>query len=562
MKLFATDSMAHVIFSNCVGPVELKDAQAAGRDVSNLQAALASSGLKASDAFIGAVSPGQIAFNYPNQYYGSHEEYLHALAHLLHHDYKAVTDAGFSLQIDSPDLAMAGHCRSVGSSVPADWAKHLPAAIEALNHALEGIPAEQVRLHLCWGNYGGPHHKDVPLRDIIEPVLKANVGTIYPEGGNPRHEHEWRVFQGGAKAPRRQGRDSSASSSTSSRNFVEHPPLVADRLVRLANALSASERRDRCHGLRLRHLHPVSRSCRPGGGVAKARVARPRRGARIRRALVKLRPSRELGARRGQQQRLLLSFEWSGPCLIAANSSETLGAHQLPSRCALGSIDRCSRCARFEKRANDLFLQGLEGHEPSWQRARGDSCGLRQAMRPGDYSFATYRGHNHTLSRGVPMAPVMSELMGRAGGLMGGKGGSMHLTSVEHGMLGCYAIVGAHLTIANGAAFSAKYRHSDAVTVCFFGDGATNIGAFHEALNLAAVWKLPIVFVCENNLYMEYTPIAAAIAVEHPAADRAAAYGLEPIIVDAVTTQTRCSRSPRSPSSVFARAKVRASSRR
>lgn len=234
MKLFATDSMAHVIFSNCVGPVELKDAQAAGRDVSNLQAALATSGLKASDAFIGAVSPGQIAFNYPNQYYGSHEEYLHALAHLLHDEYKAITDAGFSLQIDSPDLAMAGHCRSVGSSVPADWAKHLPAAIEALNHALEGIPAEQVRLHLCWGNYGGPHHKDVPLRDIIEPVMKANVGTIYPEGGNPRHEHEWRVFQE-VKLP--DDKDVILGVIDVKSNFVEHPQVVADRLVRLANVI-------------------------------------------------------------------------------------------------------------------------------------------------------------------------------------------------------------------------------------------------------------------------------------------------------------------------------------
>ena len=115
---------------------------------------------------------------------------------------------------------------------------------------------------------------------------------------------------------------------------------------------------------------------------------------------------------------------------------------------------------------------------------------------------------------------------------MGGKGGSMHLTSVEHGAMGSYAIVGAHLPIAVGAAWSAQYRESGQVAVCFFGDGTTNIGAFHEALNMAVVWRLPVVFVCENNQYMEYTPIGAVTAVARPAADRAAAYGLEAIVVD------------------------------
>ena len=119
------------------------------------------------------------------------------------------------------------------------------------------------------------------------------------------------------------------------------------------------------------------------------------------------------------------------------------------------------------------------------------------------------------------MAPIFAELFGRGTGLLGGKGGSMHLTSVEHGVMGSYAIVGAHLPIALGAAWSAQYRESGQVAVCFFGDGTTNIGAFHEALNMAAVWKAPVVFVCENNLYMEYTPIGDVTAVEHPAADRA-----------------------------------------
>jgi len=127
---------------------------------------------------------------------------------------------------------------------------------------------------------------------------------------------------------------------------------------------------------------------------------------------------------------------------------------------------------------------------------------------------------------------LATELMSKATGLCGAKGGSMHLTKASRGMLGSYAIVGAHLPIANGAAWSAQYRGSGQVAVCFFGDGATNIGAFHEALNLAAVWGLPVVFVCENNQYMEYTPIAGVTAVEHPAADRAAAYGLERSVVD------------------------------
>jgi pyruvate dehydrogenase E1 component alpha subunit len=122
--------------------------------------------------------------------------------------------------------------------------------------------------------------------------------------------------------------------------------------------------------------------------------------------------------------------------------------------------------------------------------------------------------------------------MQRDNGLMRGKGGSMHLTSVKHGVMGSYAIIGAHLPIACGAAWRAQYKGDKDVSVCFFGDGTTNIGAFHEALNFAAVWKLPVVFVCENNLYMEYTPIGSVTAVEHPAADRAASYGLERIVID------------------------------
>ena len=186
-----------------------------------------------------------------------------------------------------------------------------------------------------------------------------------------------------------------------------------------------------------------------------------------------------------------------------------------------------------EQRAFDLFLQNLvkgTSHLSLGQEAV--AAGFAAAMQPGDLSFCTYRGHAHTLARGVPIEKVLGELMQRDNGLMRGKGGSMHLTSVDHGVMGSYAIIGAHLPIACGAAWRAQYKGQKDVSVCFFGDGTTNIGAFHEALNFAAVWKLPVIFVCENNLYMEYTPIGDVTAVAHPAADRAASYGLPRIVVD------------------------------
>jgi pyruvate dehydrogenase E1 component alpha subunit len=199
----------------------------------------------------------------------------------------------------------------------------------------------------------------------------------------------------------------------------------------------------------------------------------------------------------------------------------------------MGMYRKLQEMRMFEKRAYDLFMRQLvKGTSHLSLGMEAISAGFGAAMRKDDYTFATYRGHAHTLARGVPMTPVLAELLGRSNGLMAGKGGSMHLTSVEHGMMGSYAIIGAHLTIANGAAWSAQYRESGQVAVCFFGDGTTNIGAFHEALNYAAVYKLPIVFVCENNLYMEYTAISDITAVQHPAADRASAYGLESIVID------------------------------
>jgi TPP-dependent pyruvate/acetoin dehydrogenase alpha subunit len=199
----------------------------------------------------------------------------------------------------------------------------------------------------------------------------------------------------------------------------------------------------------------------------------------------------------------------------------------------LGMYRMMQEARLFEKRAQDLFLEGLikgTSHLALGQEAV--AAGFAAALRPDDLVYCTYRGHVHTLLRGAPMGALMAELMGRANGICGGKGGSMHLTDVVHGAMGSYAIVGAHMPIAAGAAWAAQERETGQVVVCFFGDGTTNIGAFHEALNLAVVWRLPVVYVCENNLYMEYTAIGDVTAVANPAADRASAYGLEPVVVD------------------------------
>jgi TPP-dependent pyruvate/acetoin dehydrogenase alpha subunit len=209
---------------------------------------------------------------------------------------------------------------------------------------------------------------------------------------------------------------------------------------------------------------------------------------------------------------------------------------------AVGEIDETTRLRMyrmmvesraFERRVQDLFLEGIvkgTTHLAIGQEAVG--AGFAAALEPRDLVYCTYRGHVHTLLRGAPMSALMAELMGKATGICGGKGGSMHLTSVEHGAMGSYAIVGAHLPIAAGAAWAAQERGTGQVVLCFFGDGTANIGTFHEALNMAAVWALPVVFVCENNLYMEYTPIGSVTSVKNPAADRAPAYGLEGIVVD------------------------------
>jgi pyruvate dehydrogenase E1 component alpha subunit len=199
----------------------------------------------------------------------------------------------------------------------------------------------------------------------------------------------------------------------------------------------------------------------------------------------------------------------------------------------LGLYEQMLVIRETEKAAYDMFMSGLvkgtthlaAGHEAV-------AVGASAALRDDDYVFATYRGHHHAMARGAGPAECLAELMSKATGVCRAKGGSMHLTRADRGMLGSYAIVGSHLPIAAGAAWSAKLRGSGQVAVAFFGDGATNIGAFHEALNLAAVWKLPVLFVCENNFYMEYTPIGTVTSVPNPAADRAGAHGLPAEVID------------------------------
>jgi TPP-dependent pyruvate/acetoin dehydrogenase alpha subunit len=214
--------------------------------------------------------------------------------------------------------------------------------------------------------------------------------------------------------------------------------------------------------------------------------------------------------------------------MTAVTATDEIGAGEL-----LALYEQMAVIRRTEKAAHDLFLAGLvkgtthlaAGHEAV-------AVGTSAALRPDDYVFATYRGHHHAIARGATPEECLAELMSKATGLCKAKGGSMHLTKASAGMLGSYAIVGAHLPLAAGAAWSAKLRGSGQVAVAFFGDGATNIGAFHEALNIASVWSLPVLFICENNLYMEYTPIGSVTPVPNPAADRAPAYAIPAEVID------------------------------
>ncbi|MFI0424074.1 thiamine pyrophosphate-dependent dehydrogenase E1 component subunit alpha [Spongiactinospora sp. 9N601] len=190
------------------------------------------------------------------------------------------------------------------------------------------------------------------------------------------------------------------------------------------------------------------------------------------------------------------------------------------------------RIRLFEDAVRDLFTKNLmRGSTHLCQGQEAVTVGVCAALTDGDTMTCTYRGHGAVIAMGAPLDRCFGELLGRAGGLCGGKGGSMHLADISVGALGSNAIVGAHLPMSCGAALAAQYRGETAVSVAFFGDGATNIGTFHESVNLAAIWKLPVLFVIENNQYGEYSPLAATTPIGR-LADRAGSYGIPGVHVD------------------------------
>ena len=190
------------------------------------------------------------------------------------------------------------------------------------------------------------------------------------------------------------------------------------------------------------------------------------------------------------------------------------------------------RIRLFEDEVQRLFTQNLvHGSTHLCQGQEAVSVGVCGSLAPGDVITCTYRGHGALIAMGAPLERCFGEILGRAEGLCKGKGGSMHLAAHDRGALGSFAVVGAGIPVAVGAALSAKLQARDTVALTFFGDGATNIGAFHESLNLAAIWRLPCVFVCENNLYGEYSAIATTTPIER-LADRAAGYGIPGVQVD------------------------------
>ena len=211
----------------CIGPVSYRDVDAVRVDIANLQAAVAASEVE--DAFMTAASPGVISVFLPNKHYASHEEYIGALADVMKEEYDEIYRAGLVLQLDCPDLAMTRHMDSNESLD--EFRRRARLHVEAINHATRDIPADGMRMHLCWGNYEGPHHHDVPLRDIIDIVFEARPAAISFEAANPRHAHEWTVFEQ-VKLP--DGKVLIPGVIESKSNFIEHPELVAQRIARYA----------------------------------------------------------------------------------------------------------------------------------------------------------------------------------------------------------------------------------------------------------------------------------------------------------------------------------------
>jgi 5-methyltetrahydropteroyltriglutamate--homocysteine methyltransferase len=212
----------------CNAPISVRDRQAPVTDADNLKAALGA--VKAAGGFMSAASPGVIGLFFRNEHYPSQEKYLEAIAEAMRHEYETVAKAGFVLQIDCPDLAMGRHIQYADLSL-AEFRKRAALHVEMLNHAVANIPAEQLRMHVCWGNYEGPHHRDVALADIIDIVLSAKPAAISFEAANPRHAHEWTLFET-VKLPG--GKVLIPGVIESKSNFIEHPELIAQRIGRYA----------------------------------------------------------------------------------------------------------------------------------------------------------------------------------------------------------------------------------------------------------------------------------------------------------------------------------------
>jgi len=223
----------------CDAPIGIRDADAARRDVAHLQSALSAVASqdpsgdrhRVEDAFLTAASPGVVSLFFRNEHYGSDEAYLAAIADAMRHEYETIANAGLVLQIDCPDLGMGRHIQYAELPL-AEFRRKAELHVEALNDALRNIPAEQLRMHLCWGNYEGPHHCDVPLADVIDIVFRAKPSAIVLEAANPRHAHEWQLFET-VKLP--DGKLLVPGVIESKSNFVEHPELVAQRIGRYAN---------------------------------------------------------------------------------------------------------------------------------------------------------------------------------------------------------------------------------------------------------------------------------------------------------------------------------------
>ncbi|HEX9477880.1 MAG TPA: cobalamin-independent methionine synthase II family protein [Methylomirabilota bacterium] len=212
----------------CTGPITVRDPGAAQADVDNLKAAVAA--VAVDDVFVSAASPGVISLFFRDDHYGSHEAYLFAIADAMRHEYETVARGGFILQLDCPDLAMGRHIQFAGLGLE-EFRKMARLHLAALDHAVSGIPPEQLRMHLCWGNYEGPHHYDVPLADLLDLVFAARPQAVSFEAANPRHGHEWKIFERVKLPP---GKIIIPGVLDSTTNFIEHPELVAERIGRYA----------------------------------------------------------------------------------------------------------------------------------------------------------------------------------------------------------------------------------------------------------------------------------------------------------------------------------------